>query len=307
MNSPLYVVDPQLEPLLEVLKSLPTDLQELRRFINSLVPPPPAHAAPQELFVPSPEGHSIRVLVFKGSTAAPGPGILHIHGGAFVAGAPELGQDWCAEVARELDATVVSVAYRLAPETRYPGQLDDCYTILKWMHDNAKLLAIDRARVSVGGGSAGGALAASLSLLARDRCEVPIAYQRIIAGALDDRVVYELDPDRVFGLGSEDILGAFRSLLGNEPGAPDVSCYAAAARATDLSRLPPAFIAVGALDPLMEQNVAYATRLAQAGVQVELHVYPRAFHGFEVALSATISRELRQADISGLKRALLNR
>lgn len=302
-NSP--VVDPELEPFLSALKTMPSGVPELREFLKTLTASAGLHPDAKEQFVPAPEGHSIRVLIFGGDRKEAGPGFLYIHGGAFVAGVAEMGQDWCVEAASQLGATVVSIDYRLAPETVHPGQVEDCYTVLKWMYDNAEELAIDRDRIGVGGGSAGGCLTAGVTLLARDRGEIPVAFQRIVAGTLDDRIECTRDPERFFGISWDDVQFAWRSLLGHEPGGPDVSCYAAPARASDLSGLPPTFIAVGELDPLMEQNVAYACQLAQANVQVELHVYPRAFHGFEIT-KARISQQMRATDLAAAKRALID-
>ncbi len=163
--------------------------------------------------------------------------------------------------------------------------------------------------MSIRGESAGGGLAAALALLARDRGEVPIAFQRLIYPALDDRT--GTDADRTsnpftgeFVVTAETVRFAWKSLLGHEPGGPDVEPYAAAARAENLAGLPPTFICTGALDILLDENLEYARRLLRAGVPTELHVYPGAYHGFEIATEADVTKRALRDALHALKRAL---
>ena len=202
----------------------------------------------------------------------------------------------------DLGCVWVSVDYRLAPETPHPGPIDDCYAALSWLHHNAAELGVESSRIGVSGESAGAGLAASLALLARDRGEFPLAFQHLIYPMIDDRTSFRPDPHPYAGefvWTNESNRYGWNALLSGAAGGSDVSAYAAAARAQDLKRLPPTFVAVGALDLFLEENLEYVRRLTRAGVPVELHVYPGAFHGFqraeEAAVAVAAERDSRNA------------
>jgi triacylglycerol lipase len=235
----------------------------------------------------------IRVLAYlpKEPTAHV-PVLLHIHGGGYVIGSPDMMDGANRGLAADLKCAIFSVDYRLAPETRFPGAVEDCYTVLKWLTSNPDELPIDVGRIGVKGESAGGGLAAALALLVRDRGELTLAFQHLIYPMIDDRTCIVADPHPFAGefvWGPENNRFGWAALLGTEPGGPDISCYAAAARADRLDGLPSTFISVGALDLFLEEDLEYARRLTRAGVAVELHVYPGAFHGFQMAPSARVS------------------
>jgi acetyl esterase/lipase len=211
------------------------------------------------------------------------------------------------EIVSAVGCAAVSVDYRLAPETPHPGPVEDCYAALMWLHAHAAELGVDPDRIAIGGASAGGGLAAALALLARDRGEVALAFQLLIYPMLDDRTVTHSDPHPLTGefIWTPDAnrFGWF-SLLGQEPGGADVSPYAAAARAEDLAGLPPTYISVGALDLFLEEDMEYARRLIRAGVPTELHVYPGAYHGFNMTPNARIVQSFTRDVTSALRRAL---
>lgn len=185
--------------------------------------------------------------------------------------------------------------------------MEDCYAALKWIAEHAMELGVDPARIAVGGASAGGGLAAGLVLLARDCGEVPVAFQLLIDPMIDDR---DTTPsNEAFAdapiWSHRDNRNGWRAYLGEAYGSANVSPYAAASRATNLAKLPPTFIAVGSHEVFLDEDVEYALRLARADIPVELHVYPRAFHGWDVispmaAISQRFTVELNEA----LKRAL---
>jgi acetyl esterase/lipase len=211
------------------------------------------------------------------------------------------------QYAGELGAVVVSVDYRLAPETPHPGPVEDCYAALSWLYEHAGELGVDRARIAVSGESAGGGLAAALALVTRDRAEIPLVFQHLVFPALDDRTASEAEPSPYvgeFAWTRDANCFAWRALLGFAPGAGEVSPYAAPARADDLSRLPPAFIACGSLDLFAEENMTYARRLVRAGVPTELHIYPGAPHGFMMVADAPVTRAFTAASMAALARAL---
>jgi acetyl esterase/lipase len=198
---------------------------------------------------------------------------------------------WC----REFDMVGVSVEYRLAPETPYPGPLDDSYLGLGWVFDNAADLGVDPTRIGIGGASAGGGLAAAVALLSRDRAEYDIAYQLLVYPMLDDRQITASSQwDAPVWPPAANTYG-WSAYLGDRKGAADLSPYAAAARAEDLSGLPPTLIAVGGADGFVDENLAYAQRLNEAGVATDCHVYAGAAHGFDsLAPSAQVSRRANQ-------------
>ena len=262
----------------------------------------------EERTVPSASGPDVPVLVYTPrGRAAPRPGILYIHGGGYVAGSARMSDVSNRLRAHELGVVIVSVDYRLAPETPHPGPVEDCYAALKWMFASADALGVDRKRIAVAGESAGGGLAAALALLARDRAEVQIAFQHLTYPMIDDRTCIEAVPHAYAGefvwTPSANRFG-WTALLGHEPGRGDVSPYAAAARAEKLEGLPPASIFVGALDLFLEENIEYARRLTRAGVPTELHVYPGAYHGFNAIAGTQAATAAQRDSLNAFRRAL---
>ena len=209
--------------------------------------------------------------------------------------------------ASELKCAIYSVDHRLAPEAPHPAPVEDIYSVFAWLHANAGRLGLDPARIGIKGESGGGGFAAGAALFARDRPGPKFAFQHLIYPMIDDRSAVRKDLHPCVGefvwTQANNHFG-WRSLLGQEPGAADVSPYAAAARATDVSGLPPTYISVGGLDLFLEENLAYADRLSRAGVPVELHVYPRAFHGFYRATNARVTRQAEHDTREALRRFL---
>jgi acetyl esterase/lipase len=223
-----------------------------------------------------------------------------------VMGRPEMRHAGLVAIAREAPCLVASIDYRLAPEAPFPASLEDCYAGLAWLHAQASRIGIDPARIAVGGESAGGGIAAGLALLARDRAEFPIIAQMLTYPMLDDRTAVAEDFPMHFGefVWSRDANRfGWRSLLACEPGSHTVAPYAAPARSQSLEGLPPTFIAVGALDLFLEEDLEYARRLARCGVPTELHVYQGAFHGFDAVPGAEIGRVFRNDWLRALRRA----
>jgi acetyl esterase/lipase len=259
--------------------------------------------------VPGPAGApDISLLICRPTgVTAPAAALYNIHGGGMIIGDNRTGVPGMLELAEELRAAVVSVEYRLAPETPHPGPVEDCYAGLAWTAAHAGELGIDPERIVVAGGSAGGGLAAAVALLARDRGGPALAAQLLLCPMLDDR---NDTPSAVqmAGLGVWDRASnevGWTGLLGDARGGPDVSPYAAPARAADLSGLPPAFIDVGSAETFRDEAVAYASRIWQAGGVAELHVWPGGFHGFTMmAPQAAISRAAAAAPRNWLHRVL---
>ena len=241
----------------------------------------------------APADPPVPVRVYRSVDASgPQPAIVAIHGGGYVMGFAAMYDTsfdrWC----QTLGVVGVSVEYRLAPETPYPGPLEDCYAALRWTHDNAHELGVDPSRIGIAGVSAGGGLAAGLALLARDRNEVPVAFQLLDCPMLDDRShTPSFQADDLFVWTRQANEFGWRAYLGDLYGTDRVPYCAAPARATDLTRLPPAFVSVGAIDGFRDEDVDYALRLNQAGVPCELHVYPGVPHGYQMAQEAMVVRQ----------------
>jgi acetyl esterase/lipase len=311
-----HLVDSQLAPLIEQLPGIELDratLEQSRAMILELGgeqrPPTPAGVEVSRRSIEGPPG-APEVGVVISAPAAKGagrPAILHIHGGGYVLGAPEMGLATDAAYVLGFGAVVVSVDYRLAPETPYPGPVEDCYAALKWIDGSAEALGIDRGRIVVSGESAGGGLAAATVLLARDRGEIAVAFQHLIFPMLDDRTTTAADPSPYLGqfvwTPKANLFG-WTALLGHAPGGPGVSPYAAPARAEELSGLPPTYIICGALDLFLEEDMDYARRLIRAGVPTELHIYPGAPHGFMLLETAEVSKTFARDSMAALGRAL---
>ncbi len=314
-------LDPELAPPLEAwLKATNGginlhDIPAARRMMDELAAAQMANAPPiegvrtEDRWVPGPAGApEVFVRIYQ-PTDRPDtlPALLWIHGGGYVLGSVERDDLLAKHLAKVAQCVVVSVEYRLAPEHPFPAPIEDCYAALKWLSAQSAELGVNRARIAVGGASAGGGLAAGLALLTRDRAEVELTFQLLIYPMIDDRNVAPASatvPDTLVWTRENNLVG-WRAYLGREPGGADVSCYAAAARATDLRGLPPAYIPVGDLDLFLDENIAYAQRLMAAGVPTELHVYPGAFHGFNGFVpGADISRRFNADRDSVLKRML---
>ena len=308
------LLDPALRPTLDAFQ-LPTFNAETIAAIRNEtipVPEPSDEVVRTEYLVPgsTADDPSVRVRVHRTRAAEGGlPAVVTIHGGGYVIGTYDMDgpmlDRWCGE----LGVVGVSVDYRLAPETPYPGPLDDCYAALRWTHHHAPELGVDAGRIGVYGLSAGGGLAAALALLARDRGEVALAFQLLDCPMLDDRQATPSLHARglyVWTAASNEF--EWRSYLDTRYGSDDVPAYAAAARAGDLAGLPTSCVVVGSIDGFRDEDVEYAQRLNQAGVPCELHVIAGLPHAYLLAPDAAavqlaerckddwLARQLRPGD-----------
>ncbi|MFI6149180.1 alpha/beta hydrolase [Streptomyces sp. NPDC051109] len=264
-----------------------------------------------EFQVPGPpDGPAVTLVSARPSGLAgrPLPLLYYLHGGGMVMGnawsvLPRILREW----ALPLELAVISVEYRLAPRAQYPEPLEDCYAGLVWAAGHAAELGIDPDRIVLGGKSAGGGLAAALALLTRDRGgPVPLG-QLLLCPMLDDRGT-TFSSHQMTGLGVWDLTSnttGWKALLGDRHGAAELPPYAAPARATDLTGLPPAFIEVGSAEMYRDEDVAYANAIWRAGGHAELHVWPGAYHGFDgLAPEAALTRAARETRTRWLQRLL---
>nr|WP_301287343.1 alpha/beta hydrolase [Sphingobium sp. OAS761] len=288
-------------------EALPVIRQGMDQAVAAAPEPDAQGVAWRDDHAPSPAGHDVPVRVYTPAGAAgPLPLIVQIHGGGYVMGSHRISHAANLATAAAVDAVIVAVDYRLAPETVAPGSVEDCYAALNWAVERAEALGIDGARIAVRGESAGGGLAAALCQLARDRGGPAIIHQNLIYPMLDDRTCITRQPDHLGAFVWTPQANSFgwRSLLGTEPGGASVPPYAVPARAESLAGLPPAFIAVGALDLFLAEDMDYARRLIEAGVAAELHVYAGAYHGFDMLPDAEPVLRMKRDATAALRRAL---
>jgi acetyl esterase/lipase len=294
-------MDPQLEVAISQFPAADlSDPVAARKSLASLSREMPntAGLVIEDRIVPANPDVAVRTYRPQGATGA----IVWMHGGGFVMGDLETEHPWAIRIANGSRATVISVGYRRAPEHRFPAALDDAYVALTWAAEHAAELDVSPSRIGVGGHAAGAGLAAAVALRARDDQGPQICYQLLSQPELDDRQATwsaRRFTDTPF-MTRDKVTASWRHYLGSATATP----YAAPARATDLSGLPPAFIATAELDPNRDEGIEYGLRLLRSGVSVELHQWAGTFHGSMAALSAAVSQR-QIAELSDvLSRAL---
>ncbi|WP_337099905.1 alpha/beta hydrolase [Paenibacillus sp. YIM B09110] len=304
----LSKVDPELKQGLEVLPvlRLPEDLPMARQFTPPAVDKSDAVLTIERHIASAGESEML-VKIYQPAQRGTDelPALLWIHGGGYVLGHPSGDDALCQQFVEAAGCVVISPDYRLAPDHPYPAAIEDCYAALVWTASSSEELNIDRSRIAVGGASAGGGLAAALALLARDRGGPAICFQMPLYPMIDDRNVtpssHEITYPPVWNRANNE--AAWKLYLG-ELAHEDITPYAAASRATDLAGLPPIYTCVGQLDPFRDETISYIARLAQAGVDVEFHLYPGGYHAFEVFIpEAEISKRAKNGYIDALARA----
>ncbi|WP_194904526.1 alpha/beta hydrolase fold domain-containing protein [Catenulispora rubra] len=291
-----YTLDPELVPLLAGRTDQGADAPARKRgdwktireagnlgqaAMAALVPPV-SGITTATYFATAPDGARIELRWYTtGQSTAPGPAVLYAHGGGMILGdlnAYDTLLSWYVAHSR---VPFLSVGYRLAPEVNGTMLAEDVFAGLTWLIDHARDLAVDTGRIAVMGDSGGGAPAAATAILARDR-HIPLSRQILVYPMLDDRNQTP-DPARQPFLTwtYDDNYTAWNAVLGDTLGTAAVSPIAAPARLTDYAGLAPAYIDTGDLDIFRDEDIAYAARLAAAGVPVELHVHPGVPHGWD--------------------------
>jgi len=311
-----YAFDPEFLPVLDQLPAVmdfgnPAVIALFRSAESPFVTDPPPDredVRKRDRLIPGQDSDPqvpVRIYEPTGATSGARGCVLEIHGGGFILGDIAMMDPWCQLVAAELGVVVVSVGYRLAPEHPFPAGLHDCYAALCWVAANAIELGIDPRRIAIAGQSAGGALAAATTLLARDRQGPMPCFQLLEIPVTDDR----LDTPSMIAFTDTPFWNrpnaewGWKHYLGAAWGG-EVSHYAAPARATDLSGLPPAYVSTMEFDPLRDEGILYALRLMQAGVAVELHNYAGTFHGSSAIATAAVSQRSNAEALAALARAL---
>jgi acetyl esterase len=293
----VVVMDPELQPFISMFPKAELDdpVVARRRLaeLSAALPAPDAVGLQVgDRVVPG--AHDVPVRVYQPSE--PVGAVVWLRGGGFVMGDLDTEHPWATRLAHATNAVVVSVGYRCAPENPYPAALDDAYRALTWVAANASALGANSDCIAVGGHAAGANLAAAIALRARDEGGPRIAFQLLNQPPLDDRQhswSARTFTDTVF-MTRAKVAASWRHYLGATP----ASAYAAPARATDLSGLPPTYIATAEFDPNRDEALEFGMRLLQAGVSVELHQWPGTFHGSQAILAADVSQR-QLSEISG--------
>ncbi len=315
-----YHFDPELAAALEFLPEGGLDLsnpEETRRGFLEMVEAMNADidqsgVTTDNRNIPGPEGApEVPIRIYRpeqqsGKVA----GILHIHGGGFVVGNLDSELGSCINLCQELGVVVVSVDYRLSPETAFPGGLEDCYAALQWLHDNSDELNVDATRVAVLGMSAGGGLSAATALLAKERGGPALCFQYLGIPELDDRLttvsMQTFVDTPMWNRPNAEL--SWDAYLGADyrRGADDVPHLAAPARATvkELAGLPPAYVSTMEFDPLRDEGLEYGMKLLQASVSTEVHSFPGTFHGSSLFTFAAVSQRESREQLAVLRRAL---
>ncbi|MGW0535318.1 alpha/beta hydrolase [Streptomyces sp. NPDC003032] len=299
-------MDPELEAFVPLfprtdLSDPATERKKLAELAAAIPAPDTTGMVIEDRVVPA--GPDVPVRIYRPHQAR--GALIWMHGGGWIMGDVDTEHPWAARLADASGQTVISVGYRLAPEHRFPAAPDDAYAVLLWAAEHAAQLGIDPARIAVGGHSGGATLAAAVALRARDEQGPAIRCQLLNQPTLDDR--QETWSQRNFTdtpwMNRAKITQAWRHYLGSTPATP----YAAPARATDLSGLPPAYLATAEYCPNRDEGIDYGLRMLQAGVSVELHQWAGTFHGSQAILSAEISQRQLTELGAALRRALSDR
>jgi|GEM_PF-247035 len=248
----------------------------------------------EEKWIPRKDGSKLRIRIFKPLEPVVNvPGFLWLHGGGYALGSPEQAAKTAQRLNRASKCVIIAPDYRLSTQAPYPAALEDCYQTLLWMKSHAQELGIRDNQLMVGGDSAGGGLAAALTLYARDKGEVAIAFQMPLYPMIDDRMTNNSSRDNNAPVwNSRSNYNCWKLYLGELFGSENVPYYAAPSRATDYSNLPPAATFVGELEPFRDEVIQYVENLRQAGVPVNFQIFPGCYHAFEqVCPKAEISQK----------------
>jgi acetyl esterase/lipase len=311
---PMQLVAPELRaplkgmPTFKLPKEIsPAQLASFRKMPFSTLRRFPTPSVAERMVLGRQGSPDVKVFVINAKPGERRPAVLHTHGGGFLLGTAANDVPRLQLMAQALDCVIVTVEYRLAPETPFPGSLEDNYAALKWLHGQAESLGVDPARIALAGESAGGGHAAILAIAARDRGEVPVLFQSLVYPMLDDRTGSSRQPPAHIGTfiwTAELNRQGWKAFLGTEPGGSRVPAGAVPARLDNLAGLPPAWIGTGSIDLFVDEDIEYARRLVDAGVRTDLVVVAGAYHGFDgIVPNASVSKNFTLSRYNALARA----
>lgn len=282
-------LNPQVEALLAMMAQAPqidfeaASPEEVRALYDQTMQmgAPPAVAAVREVSIPL-SGRTIAARLYIPERAGGSPPLtLYYHGGGWVIGTLDTHDATCRALARASGSAILSVAYRLAPEQPYPAPVEDCYDALAWAVDNAGELGVDRDRLAVAGDSAGGNLSAAVAIMSRDRKGPALRHQCLIYPVTDHDFTtgsYTRNGGGEYFLSESGMRWFWSHYLGGVD--PAEATLATVLRTPDLSGLPSATVLTAEYDPLRDEGMAYAARLAESGVETDAAVAPGMVHGF---------------------------
>lgn len=295
------VAEPLLEKYMRSDKPTLHDVESRRARLAALLP----HDSPQipedveqiVHYAKATDNHEVAIYHFRKkdkSNMQAGPAVVHMHGGGYIGLSAPVAAEGMAMTASYTGVQMFTIEYRLAPEYPYPVPLEDCWTALQWIHSQAETLSIDPSRIAVMGESAGGGLAAALTLLARDRkLSPPLAKQILIYPMLDDRTRSNHAGELAFWDVNDNITG-WTAYVGSDLDTDKVTPYAAPARVASVEQLPALYLDCAQLDMFVHENLEYARRFLTANIPVEFHLYQGLPHAFE-ALAASSAATQRAA------------
>lgn len=297
--------------LMQIFLNAPPTLEKMRksheRTKKAVERQRPEGIRCEEKHISRKEKEDLRVYVLEPQEpSGKATGILSIHGGGYVMGVPEADFRFNKEIIDATGSVIVSPEYTLALDKPFPAALEDCYDALCWMTEHADELGIRPDQIFVIGGSAGGGLTAALCLYARDKGEVSIAFQMPLYPMLDDRMQTPSAKDSNPPIWSS-VTNAFawNLYLDQKAGTDGISKYAAPARETDYTGLPPAYSLIGSVDLFVDETKEYFANLKKAGVPAKLDIYDGCFHGFEQTFRKTrVGTTAAKAYLEALKYAV---
>jgi acetyl esterase/lipase len=263
----------------------------------------------EQTYIDTKDGYHLPIRIYQPASINKDlPVLVWIHGGGFVFGSAEMNDTNLFNIVSTVGIVIVSVEYRLAPKYAFPIPLEDCYAALEWVFDHAEKLGVDPTRIAIGGASAGGGLAACLAQLACDQARVIPVFQLLVYPMLDNRTALkkEIQHESILTWSNASNYYGWKSYLGETFNSENALPYSVASRRENLAGLPPAWIGIGTLDLFYEENIAYAERLKQTGVECELVVLPGVFHGFDTMHpEIPVTRSFQQSQMDALRKNLL--
>ena len=254
------------------------------------------------------DGSQLRICVYSPENKKENvPGLLWIHGGGYGLGCPEQDFQFIQDFIDASGCVIVAPDYTNSPSAPYPAALNDCYDALLWLKENGKDYGMNDSQIFVGGNSAGGGLCAAVTLKARDTGDVNIAFQMPLYPMIDDRMITASSQNNdapIWNTKSNEI--AWKLYLGDAYGTDNVEKYAAPARETDYSALPPTLTYVGTIEPFTDETIEYVNNLQKAGVEVHFKTFEGCFHGFDLLSYSTPAKEAKQFLLDGFMYAVNN-
>ena len=235
------------------------------------------------------------------------PGLLWIHGGGYGLGCPEQDFAFIQKFVDSSGCVVVAPDYTNSTTAPYPAAFNDCYDALLWLKENGKDYGMREDQIFVGGNSAGGGLCAAVVLKARDTGDVSIAFQMPLYPMIDDRMITKSSQNNdapVWNSKSNEV--GWKLYLGESFGTDNVSKYAAPARETNYTNLPPTLTYVGTIEPFTDETMIYVENLKEAGVEVEFKTFEGCFHGFDLLKFTSVAKQADEFLINGFMYAVEN-